>query len=234
MSTDALEQAILSGATASQTTSIRPDSPLNTDDELGSDLEDGMPEPADYGLEVADSQGSSRGQGKGYQTGVKGVIQDHKDSALRNRQLHQAQSRRQNKYLLSKAFQAQTHDEEQLARKHEHALKEKRESGVQDRYQTTHTNTEQDSEEEEARRRWKEKRIQQFKRQSSSQLSGEDHSSSDEASRHHRSESRSRAFTEALREVRPQGFLEQVDKPGWTIVLLYEPVSYRALESTIL
>jgi hypothetical protein len=113
MSTTEMEEAILNGqpvAGPSSSSRSRSASPTNTDDELGSDLEQ---EPSD------EAQSSTVGPPRtsGPQTGVKGVAADAKHQKAIDRHNKNEAIKNRDQYLLNKSFQAQTLDEEDADRR---------------------------------------------------------------------------------------------------------------------
>lgn len=108
----------------------------NTDDELGSDLDDFVPEPP----------ASSSKAGSSTRTGPKGVIQDQKDAIERNRLAQLAGRIEGNRVMEGKALLGATWDEEER-------LKEREKSQV-----------EKDGEDDqEAMRVWREKRMDELR-----------------------------------------------------------------------
>lgn len=236
---DSLEKAALDGslfagpAPPSPTRSASTASPLNTDDELGSDLEDspnqstfeddhqegsGKNSNSFLGKSRRSTKGKAQEQVKqrmehdGHHTGVKGVIDDRKmhDSNAAAQKQSQATARAiglQRKALVGLTI----HEEAELV------AKDKKED------------VGEDSELEN----WRKKRRDQLQREKIMQQ--EDESQWD------RQRQGDFAYGEwnaemgirrgALREISEHNFVESVEREGWAIVLIYEPVSYTSCVS---
>lgn len=160
------------------------------------------------------------------QTGVKGIKADAQKRAETDLDLQKLTIDERNRYLESKSFQAQTHDEEYQGRAVEQA--ERLDGKVVDRDGSAKGKDidddqhEGDNEDDDQafRRQWRERRLQEMKQQHHSahhiteDREGQDETNDDWKLEKHR-----------LREVGPEGFLKAVEGSGWTAVLLYEPVS---------
>jgi hypothetical protein len=164
----------------------------------------------------------------GPQTGVKGIKADAQKRAETDLDLQKLSINERNRYLESKSFQAQTHDEEYQNRAVEQAERlngkvayrdgsaKGKDVGV-DQHEGEGDNEDDD---EAFKRQWRERRLQEMKQQhhsshhSTEVREGQDETNDDWKLEKHR-----------LREVGPEGFLKAVEGSGWTAVLLYEPVS---------
>lgn len=228
-----LERAVLDGSLfagpnpPSPTRSASTASPLNTDDELGSDFEDS---PDQFTFEDDQQEGSGKhssswlgksrrtNEGKaqehvrqpiehdGHQTGVKGVIDDRKVHNSNAAAQKQAEATARAIELQRKALVGLTvHEEAELV------AKDKEEK-------------EEDSELEE----WRKKRRDQLQREKTMQQ--------EDDSQWERQRQGDFAYgggdvgkgirRGALREISEHNFIESVEREGWAIVLIYEPVSY--------
>lgn len=228
-----LERAVLDGSLfagpnpPSPTRSASTASPLNTDDELGSDFEDS---PDQFTFEDDQQEGSGKhssswlgksrrtNKGKaqehvrqpiehdGHQTGVKGVIDDRKVHNSNAAAQKQAEATARAIELQRKALVGLTvHEEAELV------AKDKEEK-------------EEDSELEE----WRKKRRDQLQREKTMQQ--------EDDSQWERQRQGDFAYgggdvgkgirRGALREISEHNFIESVEREGWAIVLIYEPVSY--------
>ncbi|KAL7412822.1 hypothetical protein BDY24DRAFT_79027 [Mrakia frigida] len=147
MSGDTLEAAVLSGAIfRDQSSSLseyrdedrQTPSPTNTDDELGSDLDDDTFTPPQH-AQAANGDPSSR-------TGPKGVIRDQREAAERARTGQILKTRQGNQEMERRALLAGTWEEDERMRKED----EDRKNGITS------------EEEDEVKRRWREKRLQEL------------------------------------------------------------------------
>jgi hypothetical protein len=180
-----LEAAALSGdlfrpRSPSPTRSASTASPVNTDDELGSDLSDSPP----HSPSVNASQANLLPR-EGAQTGPKGVIEDRRAENLRVMAERKAVLRRTRLEQKQRAIIAETVEEEAQRREREAR------------------------EEEDARVRWRRNRREEL-----------------ELERREQNEGGNGVVTKrgGLREVGQGGFVLAVERVGWVVVLIYEPV----------
>lgn len=231
---DSLEKAALDGSLfagptpPSPTRSASTASPLNTDDELGSDLEDSLNQftfeddhqessGKNFNSFLGKSRRSTRGKAQeqvkqrmehdGHHTGVKGVIDDRKMHDSNAAAQKQSQATAKAIELQRKALVGLTiHEEAELVAK----------------------DKKKEEEEDAELENWRKKRRDQLQRQKTMQQ--EDESQWD------RQRQGDFAYGEgnaekgirrgALREISEHNFVESVEREGWAIVLIYEPVSY--------
>lgn len=237
---DSLEKAALDGSLfagitpPSPTRSASTPSPLNTDDELGSDLEDS---PNQFTFEDDHQEGSGKNsnsflgksrratkgkaqeqvkqqmQHDGHHTGVKGVIDDRKMHDSNAAAQKQSQATARAIELQRKALVGLTiHEEAELVAKGKKKEKEEEDPELEN---------------------WRKKRRDQLQREKTMQQ--EDESQWD------RQRQGDFAYGEgnaekcirrgALREISEHNFVESVERKGWAIVLIYEPVSYTSCAS---
>ncbi|WVO17445.1 hypothetical protein L204_105137 [Cryptococcus depauperatus] len=220
---DALEKAALDGSLfadptpPSPTRSISSVSPVNTDDELGSDLESFALEDdsnqrskalADEGFiggkrNIVQSSGQDIGQQylnhNGPQTGVKGVIEDHRTAVAHQNAAKRAEAVAQSVELERKAIVGLTvHEEAELVAKEKDA----------------------DEELQKLRR----KRIEQLRLEREGQVGSS--LSNEEGSQDVMSgddDIKWGVRKGALREIGKEQFVEAVERKGWVVVLIYEP-----------
>lgn len=166
----------------------------------------------------------------GPQTGVKGIKADSQKRAETDLDLHKLTIEERNRYLESKSFQAQTHDEEYQVRAMQQA--ERLDGKVVDRDGSAkgkdvgvdqHEGEGDEEEDDQAfKRQWRERRLREMKQQH------KNHGLNDSAEAKDRKDETNHDWKlekHRLREVGPEGFLKAVEGSGWTAVLLYEPVS---------
>ncbi|WWC92322.1 uncharacterized protein L201_007276 [Kwoniella dendrophila CBS 6074] len=208
---DSLETAALNGSLfsfddspPSPIRSISSDTPLNTDDELGSDLESDNNQDnnnkigkrgdiSGKGVPPISSNQNINVEHDGPQTGPKGVIEDRK---AHNSFQKQKREKELNDTIIEqnrKAIIGLTIHEEDLLRKQEQ---------------------EQDELEE-----WRKKRKDQLIRNQYNH-NNEDEDDEDQYKYEDRRQSIKRG---GLREIGKENFIEAVERPGWVVVLIYEP-----------
>ncbi|OXB39477.1 hypothetical protein LQV05_000685 [Cryptococcus neoformans] len=226
---DSLEKAALDGSLfagpnpASPTRSGSTASSLNTDDELGSDLEDSPDQftfeddqQEDSGKHSSSWLGKSSRANKGkaqeqvrqpiehdgHQTGVKGVIDDRKVHNSNASAQKQSEATARAIELQRKALVGLTvHEEAELV------AKETEEKG-------------EDSELEE----WRKKRRDQLQRKKAMQQEdGSQWERQREGDFAYGGDVEKGIRRGALREISEHNFIESVEREGWAIVLIYEP-----------
>ena len=143
----------------------------------------------------------------GPQNGVKGIRADAKRQSEAERDLERMSLTERNRQLETKSFQAQTHDEEDRDRRAEPV--ERTDDEIDAARQRDGDDV--DNDDEAFKLQWRQRRLHEMKQQAGQDV-GE--LNDDWKLERHR-----------LREVGPEGFLKAVEGSGWTVVLLYEPVS---------
>ncbi|OCF33638.1 hypothetical protein I316_04712 [Kwoniella heveanensis BCC8398] len=214
---DSLEAAALNGSLftfqdslPSPSRSASSSSPQNTDDELGSDLEDDNDDgPSTAQSSILGRRGDTSGRGAprvrsppvehdGPQTGPKGVIEDRRAANTHAKQERERQVAEQLAEANRRALVGLTIDEEDKLRR-----KEKQ----------------QDDEKED-------EELAEWRRRRKAQLVG-DRDPQDEDELPDRSDwdaiRRESVKRGGLRELGAEGFVDAVEKPGWVAVLIYEP-----------
>lgn len=197
-----LEAAALSGdlfrpRSHSPTRSESTSSPLNTDDELGSDLSrPSSPHGSNANLLSQSSQPSAAAPShSGAQTGPKGVISDRRAQRSQAREDGERDRRAVRAEQERRAIVAETVEQERVRRE-----KEERDREAWER--------EREREEEENRLKWRRQRREELERErGGGERDGE-----------------AGLKRGGLREVGKEGFLMAVERPGWVVILIYEPV----------
>jgi hypothetical protein len=168
----------------------------------------------------------------GPQTGVKGIKADAQKRAETDLDLQRLTIDERNRYLESKSFQAQTHDEEYQDRAVEQRERlngkvldgDRKGKGLGDDDQ--HEFDEGEDDDQAFKRQWRERRLQEMKQQQQQQHHGLDlNRGAEERDGQDETNDDWKLEKHRLREVGPEGFLKAVEGSGWTAVLLYEPVS---------
>ncbi|KAG7531979.1 hypothetical protein FFLO_03986 [Filobasidium floriforme] len=164
----------------------------------------------------------------GPQTGVKGIKADAQRQTETDLDLQKLTIDERNRYLESKSFQAQTHDEEYQDRAEEQRERlngkvldgDGKEKDIDD---GQHEGEGDDEDDDQAfRRQWRERRLQEMKQQQQRNHDGLNHSTEDRDGQDETNDDW-KLEKNRLREVGPEGFLKAVEGSGWTAVLLYEP-----------
>jgi hypothetical protein len=197
-----LEAAALSGdlfrpRSDSPTRSESTSSPLNTDDELGSDLSrPSSPHGSNANLLSQPSQPSAAAPShSGAQTGPKGVISDRRAQRSQAREDGERDRRAVRAEQERRTIVAETVEQERVRRE-----KEERDREAWER--------EREREEEENRLKWRRQRREELERErGGGERAGE-----------------AALKRGGLREVGKEGVLMAVERPGWVVILIYEPV----------
>lgn len=192
MNPDAIEAALMSGKPL-----VPPSSPPPRDNEPDSDVSETdsvssshhrksrQPGPPPTG---PDPQAQPYANAQGRQTGVKGVLDDRRASALASQRATAEARSAHTEEQMKRGMVAMTISEEASARAREKTMQESKEDA-------------------EARERWRRARREELER---------------EKERERANEGMGRV---GLREVGQDGFLGAVERRGWVVVLIYEPVS---------
>jgi hypothetical protein len=140
----------------------------------------------------------------GPQTGVKGIKADARRQSAISQELHRLQIEGTNRRLESRSFQAETVHEEAVRRIREAEREDDDESEPQPGSKL------HDLDDEEFERKWRSRRLQELEMGSREKP---ERSDDEDVIQKHR-----------LREIDATGFMLEIEKPGYTAILLYEPV----------
>jgi hypothetical protein len=142
---------------------------------------------------------------QGSRTGPKGVLADRSSRAIAERLARQVERKATIRYQESKALLGPTSHEEDGLRERESLLKE----------------SEEEAQAKERRRADRRAELERDKARTADDVMGTEAHDVNGWKRG------------GLREVGKGGFLHAVERPGWSVVLIYEPVSHRATAPTL-
>lgn len=193
---DKLETAALNGDLFNPHRSPSPARSTSPDNNTDDELGSDISRPASPVQAPPPYAAPSRGAGA--QTGPKGVITDRKNQRLADRLAQETQRLQVIEAQQRRALTGATSQGEDELRERERLLEESEEDGL-------------------AREQWRAQRRAELERQRGGEDRYEDHPGA-RALMNGRGQGR-------LREVGMEGFLEAVERPGWAVILIYEPVS---------
>jgi hypothetical protein len=193
---DKLETAALNGELFNPHRSPSPARSLSPEPNTDDELGSDISQPSSP-ARAAPQQYAPPSRDGGAQTGPKGVITDRKNQRLADRLAQETQRLQVIEAQQKKALTGATSQREDELRERERLLKESEEDGL-------------------AREQWRAQRRVELERERRGDGKYDEHDGV--------RGSRSARGQGGLREVGMEGFLEAVERPGWAVILIYEPV----------